>query len=240
MAVQVTKMVWCFWRLMTRQEFIDKAWEAAVEARSGGAAISIPVAVAQAALETNYGNSELASQHNNLFGIKGDYKGEYSTYRTREQDKNGEVYWATVKFKSYPDWAKCFEDYADIVERLPWYQDAEDAAHAPKDYLRGLVAVRTEDGEVVEPGWATDHNYFNKVWNIVESHYLLQRSETAKEENIDLVVVYDDNRRILLNPTKCTLGMTNDGKPKLMVRVQPTTFLQRLRYLLGWRGHTNV
>ena len=219
---------------MTRKDFIDKAWNAAVEARAKGAAISVPVAVAQAALETNYGESKLSKEHNNLFGIKGEYKGQYVEYKTKEQDVNGSVYVVTAKFKSYPDWEHCFHDYASIIERLPWYQDAEDASHVPRDYLSGLIAVRGE-GVSDEPGWATDKHYFEKVWSIVESHYLLQRSETTKDEDINLIVVYDRNRKLYLSPTKCTFGMTNDDQPKLMVRTQPTTFMQRLRYLFGWQ-----
>ena len=217
---------------MTRQEFIDKAWNAALAARERGAAISVPIAVAQAALETNFGDSELAQEHNNLFGIKGSYDGASVTYDTKEQAADGTVYTTEAGFKSYPSWTACFEDYADIIKRLPWYEDAEDAANVPRDYLRGLIAV-WDGQEVVEPGWATDRDYFNKVWSIVESYYLLQRSEVNKDEDMDLIIIYDGQRKLCLNPKKSTLGMTKDGEPKLMVRVEETTFWQRLRYLLG-------
>lgn len=218
---------------MTRQEFIDKAWEAAATARSKGAAISVPIAVAQAALETNFGNSELSALHNNLFGIKGEYRGESVTYPTREQDKHGNVYITEAKFRVYPSWTHCFQDYANIIARLPWYQDAEDAANIPRDYLMGLVAIRTEDGDVEEPGWATDREYFDKVWNIAESYYLLQRVESSKEDELALVQLYDGGKRYDLRPIKHTLGMTNDGRPKLMIRIRPTTFWQRLGFLFG-------
>lgn len=218
---------------VTRQEFIDKAWEAAATARSKGAAISVPIAVAQAALETNFGDSELATRHNNLFGIKGEYRGESAVYQTKEQDRDGNVYITEAKFKAYPDWEHCFQDYADIIARLPWYQDAENAANIPRDYLMGLVPIRADDGSVEEPGWATDHKYFEKVWNIAESYYLLQRTESSKDEELALVQLYDGDRRYDFVPMKHTLGVTNDGKPKLMVRIKPTTFWQRLGFLFG-------
>lgn len=218
---------------MTRQEFIDRAWNAAATARSRGASISVPIAVAQAALETNFGNSELAARHNNLFGIKGEYRGESVVYPTKEQDRNGHVEIVDAKFRSYPDWETCFLDYADIIERLPWYQDAEDASNIPRDYLMGLISVRTEDGETTEPGWATDTRYFEKVWDIVESYYLLQRTESAKDDELALIQIYDGDRRCSFVPMKHTLGMTNEGRPKLMVRIKPTTFWQRLGYLFG-------
>lgn len=216
---------------MTRQEFIDKAWEAATRARDKGVAISVPVAVAQAALETNFGESRLSRGHNNLFGIKGDYRGDYVEYQTREQRADGEFVTITAKFKSYPSWEHCFADYADIIARLPWYEDAEDAANIPRDYLMGLVSILDEHGDVIEPGWATDQSYFDKVWSIVEGYYLLQRSEVSKDEELDLLIIYDDSRRLTLKPIKSTLGMTKDHQPKLMIRVAPTTFWERLRYL---------
>lgn len=220
---------------MTRAEFIDKAWHAATEAREYGAPISVPIAVAQAALETNFGASDLSSKHNNLFGIKGEYRGNYVDYQTKEQDPEGHVSIVTARFKSYPSWAKCFEDYGNIVARLPWYEDAEDAANVPRDYLKGLVAIRSEEGDVIEPGWATDVDYFEKVWSIAERHYLLQRPEVSEEDELGLVIIYDGSKKLCYKPQKHTLGMTNDGKPKLMIRVSPTTFWQRLRYLFGGR-----
>lgn len=218
---------------MTRQEFIDKAWTAATRAREKGAAISVPIAVAQAALETNFGQSELSQEHHNLFGIKGEYQGSYAEYDTKEQEADGSIITVKAKFKSYPDWEHCFLDYSDIIARLPWYQDAEDAANIPRDYLAGLVAIRTDGGSVLEPGWATDQRYFEKVWAIAEQYYLLQRAEVSKEEELEYLIVYDGDRKYQLKPIKSTLGMTNSEKPKLMVRVQPTTFWQRLLYLFG-------
>ena len=216
---------------MTRKEFVDKAWDAAVDARQRGAPISVPIAVAQAALETGFGTSELSTLHNNLFGIKGDYRGESVTYTTEEQDRDGGVATIKAEFKSYPDWTNCFWDYADIIERLPWYEDAEDAANIPRDYLTGLIPRRGEDGTVIEPGWATDHRYFQKVWSIVEENDLLNRSEDLEDE-YSLLQVYDNSKRIDYTPIRVTVGATSNGGTKIMVRVVPTTFLKRLRYLV--------
>lgn len=216
---------------MTKQEFIDKAWEEAIKARENGASISVPIAVAQAALETGYGNSGLSSNHNNLFGIKGEYKGQYALYPTREQLDDGT--WVTIqaKFRAYSSWSDCFEDYGSIIRRLSWYQDAEDAAHSPRDFLKGLMTLRADSGEVIEPGWATDHAYFEKVWSIVESHNLLHRDEVKEPESFHLIQIFDGTRRYDFNPLKVTPGTTNDGQHKLMVRVEETTFWQRLKFL---------
>jgi len=220
---------------MTRQEFIDKAWKEAVQARENGASISVPIAVAQAALEANYGASQLSQIHNNLFGIKGEYQGNYVTYSTKEQLPNGQ--WTTIeaKFRSYPNWTACFEDYGSIIRRLSWYQDAEDAAHVPKDFLRGLTVLRDANGNVVEPGWATDQSYFEKVWSIVEAYDLLHREEVQELEGFDLLQVFDNRRRYDFRPLKITPGATKDGRHKLMIRVQETTWWEKIKFLF-FRG----
>ncbi|MCA1807718.1 MAG: hypothetical protein LC687_07715, partial [Actinobacteria bacterium] len=154
-------------------------------------------------------------------------------YTTKEQDAQGVEYTTVAKFKSYPDWSHCFEDYGDIISRLSWYQDAEDAANIPRDFLTGLIAIRSADGSVLEPGWATDKDYFNKVWRIVVDYDLLDRHETIGSDQLELLIVYDGDRKLELSPKKHTIGMTTSGGSKLMVRVKPTSFWQRLRYLLS-------
>lgn len=218
---------------MLKSEFIDKAWDAAVEVRRRGGRISIPIVVAQAALESAYGISSLSTEHNNLFGIKGSYNGNYVEYETKEQRPDGSWYTAKERFRSYQSWEECFEDYAGIIERLPWYQDAEDAAHSPADFLKGLTAKINSSGEIVEPGWATDKAYYEKVWSIVARYALLDRKEDPEPEEFALLQVYDNGRRLDLEPIKHTIGNTEDGRLKIMIRVKPTNFLQRLRYALS-------
>lgn len=195
----------------------------------------MPVVVAQAALESNFGKSELASKHNNLFGIKGSYKGQFVEYETTEQDANGNFFTVVDRFRSYPSWEDCFDDYAHIIESLPWYSDAADASNSPTDFLRGILVLRDESGNVIEPGWATDLSYYDKVWSIIGQYHLLERREEQEEEPTKLLQIYEGNRRLDLEVIKQTVGpLTHGDGLKLMVRVKETTFLQRLKYLLSW------
>lgn len=45
------------------------------------------ITIAQAILESDWGNSELAAKANNLFGVKGNYKGHHVTMETDEVEK---------------------------------------------------------------------------------------------------------------------------------------------------------
>ena len=59
----------------TQQEFLNKAIPAATKASSKYGTYT-SVMLAQAILESNWGNSQLAQEpNNNLFGIKGSYQG---------------------------------------------------------------------------------------------------------------------------------------------------------------------
>ena len=154
-------------------------FEYAQAAKQAGAPIHAGIAAAQALLESGYGKSQLSSVHNNYFGIKGSYRGHSVLLPTKEV-VNGK--WITIQaeFRSYPTVTECFVDYGDIIRRLPWYQDAEDAADRGADFLRGLLAKRDSLGKVIEPGWATDPDYFKKVWAIAEREGFLIDKDVIK------------------------------------------------------------
>lgn len=160
---------------MTIQEFYDHA----KAAKAQGAPIHPGIAAAQAALESAYGTSQLSAIHYNYFGIKGTYNGQSVLYPTKEE-VNGQLITVQARFKSYPNATHCFTDYGDIIKRLPWYQDAEDACNVAHDFLAGLVAKRDSLGKVLEPGWATDSSYFKKVWAIAQQNNLIDAADKVQ------------------------------------------------------------
>ncbi|MFD1671033.1 glucosaminidase domain-containing protein [Agrilactobacillus yilanensis] len=96
----------------TEQQFLDLVWPSAQQvATSQGLYAS--VMIAQAMLESNYGNSKLAQAPNyNLFGIKGDYNGAYVAYETQEwRDDHYET--VVQNFKKYPDYYSSIQDNGD-------------------------------------------------------------------------------------------------------------------------------
>ena len=208
---------------MSRNELINKLWGEASTAKKLGAPISIPIAVAQAILESGWGRSQLSNEYNNYFGIKGEYKGKSKQFTTREENSKGESYYIKTDFRYYVTISDCFTDYGSIIRRLSWYQDAEDAAHIPKDFLKGLEVQRDALGKVMEPGWATDHAYFSKVWSIVQDYDLLDRNEDNPRSGVEfgLVQVYEGEERRDFVPLKITIGNMSNGKAKLMIRVEP-------------------
>lgn len=115
------------------------------------------MAAAEAALESNYGNSELARDACNLFGMKQHAHPIYGTLTlpTREWENGPDGHaidgrWTTVgaKWVSYPTWAACFADRKATLGRL---------ANAYPHYA---AALRAQDPQTyiteVSRSWSTD------------------------------------------------------------------------------------
>ena len=74
------------------------------------------VMIAQAAIESGYGKSGLSAAPNyNLFGIKGQYKGQSVEFRTFEYTPNGTRYEIKAHFKKYPSYRESLEDYVELL-----------------------------------------------------------------------------------------------------------------------------
>ena len=161
---------------ITNSEFINIVGENARKiAHDHGLYAS--VMVSQAALESGFGRSGLASAPNyNLFGIKGNYKGESITVRTREYGSNG---WVTIfdEFKKYPSYYESLLDNARLLRSGTswdpqfydgtWLENADNYSEAT-DWLEGR--------------YATDPTYATKLNNMIERYNLTQFDEFVSED----------------------------------------------------------
>ena len=78
------------------------------------------VMMAQAALESGYGSSRLSqAPYNNLFGIKGSYKGQSTRMNTLEDDGHGNYYQIKDSFKKYPSYRESLQDYVTTLKKGP-------------------------------------------------------------------------------------------------------------------------
>lgn len=157
----------------TRQTFIDTIAPLAInDMRKTGVPASLTIA--QAILESGDGNSTLAQQANNLFGMKG--KGPAGSIRLPTKEyKNGE--WITIHtdFRKYNNWAESVTDHSNLfLNGVSWN----------KDLYRGVVGVDgvTAAREVAKAGYATDPNYAQKLINLITEHQLIKYDFIAKYE----------------------------------------------------------
>jgi flagellar rod assembly protein/muramidase FlgJ len=118
--------------------------------------------VAQAALESGWGESRLAREGNNLFGVKAhaSWRGDILTLNTREF-LNGS--WITVPahWRQYADWSECLLDHAAFLQQNPRYAACFECSSG-----------ETFAQAVARAGYATDPDYAAKLIAIIRSHDL--------------------------------------------------------------------
>jgi flagellum-specific peptidoglycan hydrolase FlgJ len=152
-----------------QRDFLDRATAEAIKANHPFA----KMAACEAALESSWGNSQLARDDFNLFGMKQHSHPVYGTMTlpTREwigkekdtQDGNPDGWiQVTASWVKYPDWRACFADRLATLERLsnvlPHYKAALEAPDA-QTYI-------TE----VSKTWSTDPRRAEKVLSIYQEY----------------------------------------------------------------------
>lgn len=123
------------------------------------------ILAAQAILETGWGQSELARNANNLFGIKGSYNGQSYTVRTREEDANGKSFYVNAAFRKYPSYKESFIDRANFFTSSDWRKQVYKDVIAATDY-------KSQVKELDASPYATDQQYGQKLLDIIHSNNL--------------------------------------------------------------------
>ena len=146
----------------TKQEFINKIKDKAIEHQKKYG-IKASITLAQAALESGWGESGLTTKANNLFGIKAfGWSGPYVEMMTREQDSSGTEYFVAAKFRAYASWDESVDDHAKIL-----LQSNFEAVRSATTYREAAYALRTG-------GYATDINYPQLIISTIEMYQLYQ------------------------------------------------------------------
>lgn len=138
---------------MTKQEFIAAAAAAACES-SRVSGLPAGVTVAQAALESAWGQSQLSREANNYFGIKAHGGHEYIELPTTEVVKGVSVR-TVARFAKYASIAECFVDRDRMILKLACYADARSNVADLEAFVRALARH-----------WATDPDYADKVLSV--------------------------------------------------------------------------
>lgn len=131
------------------------------------------VMIAQAALESAWGNSTLAQSPNyNLFGIKGEYNGNSVHVETQEDDGSGNYYTITDDFRKYDDYDQSLEDYASLLT------GDDDPSNWRYEFYSGTRVSNTstyQDATAYLTGrYATDTSYASKLNRVIEQYGLTQ------------------------------------------------------------------
>ncbi|MBY8911151.1 glucosaminidase domain-containing protein [Bacillus sp. YC2] len=123
------------------------------------------ITLAQAILESDWGNSELAGKARNLFGVKGDYKGKHVTMNTDEFEK-GKRKTIRAKFRKYSTFFESMDDHAKLfVNGTSWNKKKYKPVLEAGDYKTAAAALQ-------KSGYATDPDYAEKVKDVIETYNL--------------------------------------------------------------------
>lgn len=148
-----------------RQAFISKLGPLAV--KIGREFDLYPsILLAQAALESNWGSSELASRYCNLMGVKAIAGLPSVSMMTSEQDHSGHSYQVKAAFRKYKDWQESLQDYANVLETEQFRLVHR---HQSEDYHQALKALRGN--------YATDVHYDQKLEAIIKAFDLTKYDE---------------------------------------------------------------
>lgn len=147
---------------MAPQDFINAI---APAAQQSAVQTNIPASfvIADAALESGWGGSQLTQQAMNLFGVKADPSWIGPTYAiaTREY-LGGQWVMQNALFRKYTDWLGSITDHAQFLITNPRYAQAFQCAD-------GVAFAQA----VAAAGYATDPQYAQKLASIIQAHNLL-------------------------------------------------------------------
>lgn len=125
------------------------------------------ISLAQAILESNWGESLLASDYYNLYGIKA-RETEPHVYLETSEFVNGT--WLTVKgrFRVYNSWEESVDAHAQLfVYGVDWNPSLYHPVLHATDYKQAAEALQVA-------GYATDPDYANKLIELIERYHLEQ------------------------------------------------------------------
>ena len=147
------------------------------------------VTAAQFILESGYGQTELAQNANNCFGMKESLSGNtwsgstwdgksIYTKKTQEDDGKGNLYTITANFRKYP----CVED--SIGDHSAYLLGAKNGSALRYAGLKGEKDYKKAIQIIKNGGYATDTKYVSKICSIIEKWNLaaLDTAEAPKEE----------------------------------------------------------
>lgn len=123
------------------------------------------ITIAQACLESDYGQSDLSQKYNNLFGVKGTNPNTSAVLTTKEYVKGK---WINVKarFQIYDSYEASIRAHARL------FQNGTTWNHKQYQHVLAAKNYRTQAKALVTDGYATDPNYADKLINLIEQYNL--------------------------------------------------------------------
>ena len=189
---------------MSKQsDFIDKIAPVIVKvAKERG--YKFPSAViAQAILESGWGDSQLAKSYN-FFGMKcgSGWTGKVVSMKTQEQRADGSYYTITAQFRGYNSLEEGINGYFDFISK-PRYNNLKEAT-SPRDYLQ----------KIKNDGYATSLKYVDNNMRVVNTYDLTRfdNMQSVPEQKEEIPSDLDFASEVFAR--YCIAGMLGNGEDR--------------------------
>ena len=175
-----------------KQEFLNKAIPAATTASSKYGTYT-SVMLAQATVESAWGQSGLAQEpNNNLFGIKGSYNGQSVNMNTGEYG-NGGYYTTNAGFRKYPSYTESFEDNGALLRNQmgnyysgTWVENSNNYAQATQNGLQGKYATDPNYAKTLNSVIATNgFDKYDPVTQVVNENRTVAQTTPVMSAPVD-------------------------------------------------------
>lgn len=175
-----------------QQEFLNKAIPAATTASSKYGTYT-SVMLAQATVESAWGQSGLAQEpNNNLFGIKGSYNGQSVNMNTGEYG-NGGYYTTNAGFRKYPSYTESFEDNGALLRNQignyysgTWVENSNNYAQATQNGLQGKYATDPNYAKTLNSVIATNgFDKYDPVTQVVNENRIVAQTTPVMSAPVD-------------------------------------------------------
>ena len=193
---------------MSKEDFISQVAEiVSREASSRG--YKFPSAIiAQACVESGFGESVLASKYHNYFGMKcgSSWTGSSVNMKTHEE-VNGSLISIKDNFRTYATMEDGIKGYFDFISKSRY--DNLKSATSSRDYLEKIKA----------DGYATSNTYVKTVYAVVEKYNLIRfdAGSNIAAYNVGDNYILQANVNVRTAPSKSAAlvtykGLSSDGK----------------------------
>jgi len=147
---------------MTKDQFFKK-YGLFAQSSATGSGLSPLLILSQAYIESGGGDSKLAKDHYNFFGVKADksWTGKKVLLKTREQKPDGTSYYINAYFRKYDNPAQSFADHIRFLKSNPRYLKAGLFSY-PDNYEKQADTLQ-------KAGYATDINYSNLLKSVAKN-----------------------------------------------------------------------
>ncbi|WP_097025565.1 glycoside hydrolase family 73 protein [Clostridium peptidivorans] len=144
-------------------DFINSVKDGAIASMKAYGVLA-SITIAQAILESSWGNSTLAKESKNLFGVKaiGGWRGEKKSYATYEY-YNGKKTLINDYFRVYNSFAESIDDHALFLVNNSRYN--QHGFFSAKDYVGQANALQ-------KAGYATAPDYAKQLINLIKQYSL--------------------------------------------------------------------